>query len=214
VTWEPPAVHPPAHYHVERAVVEVWTDDQLVRLKKHTPPLEFPTVGAIRRIGSFKQLTTGPVDVTAFVDDQVDLAMPAAVDGEPVYESHLHDEHLDRLGREYRSAVFAYRIRAVSADGTVSGPSPAVFTIPSSPQHLFAREDGEICQLKWSANPEQGIAGYRVYRMDGRWDADPVSRLTPDPQTSTTFSDKSILRRGCRCSGTGRFSIVAGVVPA
>jgi len=191
VTWEPPAINPPARYHVERAVVEVWSDDQLVRLKKNTPPLELPTVGAIRRIGAFKQLTTGPIATTSFADDRLDFAMPAAIDEEPVYENNLPDDHLDRLGREYRSTVFAYRIRAVNANGNAGGPSSAVFTIPSSPQNLFAREDGETCQLKWSANREQGIAGYRVYRLDGRWDADPVSRLTPEPQTDTTFSDNT-----------------------
>ena len=191
VTWEPPAINPPARSHVERAVVEVWSDDQLVQLKKNTPPLELPTVGAIRRIGAFKQLTTGPIATTSFADDQLDFAMPAAIDEEPVYENNLPDDHLDRLGREYRSTVFAYRIRAVNANGDAGGPSSAVFTIPSSPQNLFAREDGETCQLKWSANREQGIAGYRVYRLDGRWDADPVSRLTPEPQTDTTFSDNT-----------------------
>jgi hypothetical protein len=72
-----------------------------------------------------------------------------------------------------------------------SGPSPAFFTIPSSPQHVFSREEGSTCQLKWAANPEQKLAGYRVYRMDGRWDKDPVSRLTTEPIASTTYADAS-----------------------
>lgn len=189
VTWNPPPSAPPDGYHVERALVEVWTEDQLVRLKKNTQPLASPMVGAIRRIGAFKQLTTQPIDDTSFVDDQVDLRKPAAIEGKPIYESNLHDDHLDRSGREYRYAVFAYRIRAVNDDGKVSGPSPAIFTIPSSPQHLFSREDGPTCRLKWAANPEQGIAGYRVYRLDGRWGEDPVSRLTAEPQAATTFAD-------------------------
>jgi hypothetical protein len=79
----------------------------------------------------------------------------------------------------------------VSDAQKTSGPSPAFFTIPSPPQHVFGREDGTTCRLKWAANPERRIAGYRVYRLDGRWDKDPVSRLTPDVIADTTRSDPS-----------------------
>jgi hypothetical protein len=94
--------------------------------------------------------------------------------------------------------VFAYRIRAVNAAGLTSGPSPAFFTIPSSPQHLFSREDGTTCRLKWAANPEKSIVGYRVYRMDGRWDRDPVSRLTSDALADTSYADASAANRSRR----------------
>ncbi len=103
----------------------------------------------------------------------------------------------------YRLGVFAYRVRTVDDAGRVSGPSPASFTIPSSPEHLFSREDGETCRLKWTANPEKGIAGYRVYRLDGRWNKDPVSRLTPQPISETTFTDNSAGQR------TRRYYVVA-----
>jgi hypothetical protein len=60
-----------------------------------------------------------------------------------------------------------------TADGrlTISAPragrSPYFLTVPSSPQWPFVREDGEQCHLKWAANPEAGIKGYRVYHMEG-----------------------------------------------
>src|SRR5207253_2074978 len=38
VAWKAPRDETVVGYHVEGAVVEVWTDDQLVREKKHTPP--------------------------------------------------------------------------------------------------------------------------------------------------------------------------------
>jgi hypothetical protein len=203
VAWKPPASAKIAGYHLERAVVEVWTDDQLVRLKKNTPPLVSPVVGAIRRIGAFQRLTTKPVVAASFLDEGVDLGMLKSITGKPVYDSRLHAEHLDRSGRDYRLAVYAYRVRAVDRAGRVSGPSPAAFTIPSSPQHVFSREDGTTCRLKWAANPEQRIAGYRVYRLDGRWSKDPVSRLTTDPQTATTFADKTAGK------GARRYYVVA-----
>jgi hypothetical protein len=190
-TWKPPADAKPAGYHVERAACEVWSDDQLVRLKRNTPPLRVPSVGAIRRIGPFARLTKEPIAVRSLMDDTIDLRRPRPVEGDPVYEENLHAEHLDDSGREYRLAVYAYRVRTVDSSGKMSGPSPAYFTIPSSPQHVFGREDETTCRLKWSANPEKGIVGYRVYRMDGRWNADPVSRLTPEPISQTEFADET-----------------------
>ena len=191
VTWTAPSRTDMNGYHVERAAVEVWSDDQLRRLKQRTAPLAEPVVGAIRRIGSFRRLTSQPLQATAFVDTQLDLSRPEAVEGEPSFDRPLHADHLDEAGREYRRAVFAYRIRAVDRQGQEGGPSPALFTIPSSPQHVFSREEGTTCQLKWSPNPERGIVGYRVYRMDGRYDKEPVSRLTDDPLGPTAFQDES-----------------------
>ena len=181
----------PNGYHVERAVVEVWSDDQLKRLKSRTPPLADAVVGAIRRIGPFQRLTKEPLKTTSFVDTSINMSEPHPIEGEPIFDRQLHAEHLDESGREYRKAVFAYRIRSVDESGKESGPSSAFFTIPSSPQNVFSHEEGTTCRLKWTANPEKGIAGYRVYRLDGRYDKDAVSRLTTEPRTETTFNDES-----------------------
>jgi hypothetical protein len=64
-----------------------------------------------------------------------------------------------------------------------------VLTIPAAPQFVFSREQGTTCNLKWRAEPAERIAGYRVYRMDGRYDKEPVSRLTDKPIATTTFDD-------------------------
>lgn len=189
LAWTAPTDADIAGYHVERAAVEVWSDDQLRRLKERTPPLAEPSVGALRRIGAFEQLTTAPIRATSFVDETLDLRTPPTVTGEPIYERRTDSDQLDPAGRPYRWGVFAYRIRAVNAQGAVSGPSPAFFTLPSSPQQVFSREEGETCHLKWAANPEQGVAGYRVYRMDGRWNRDMVSRLTAEPVSALAFDD-------------------------
>jgi hypothetical protein len=203
LAWQPPPGAVPAGYHVERAVVEVWSEDQLVRLRQNTPPLASPSVGAIRRIGQFQQLTPALIAGTSFVDNEVELTSPHIVDGEPLDERDLHAEHLDHSGRPYAFAVFAYRIRAVGESGQASGPSPTAFTIPSSPQHVFSREDEGACQLRWAANPEQAIKGYRVYRLDGRWNADPVSRLTPDPIAASELTDDAAGRN------TRRYYVIA-----
>jgi hypothetical protein len=189
ITWKAPKGGPVSGYHVERAAVEVWSDDQLRRIKERTAPLAEPVVGAIRRIGPFQRLTRSAIQELAYVDTDVDLAKPQAIDGEPSFDRPLHAEHLDESGRAYRWGVLAYRIRTVGEAGVESGPSPAVLTIPSSPQHVFSHEQEATCNLKWAANPEQGIAGYRVYRMDGRYDKEPVSRLTDEPLAATAFDD-------------------------
>ncbi len=202
LTWKAPAAQI-AGYHIERAVVEVWSDDQLRQLKDNTPPLEQPVVGAIRRIGPFKPITTEPLAETKFLDDTVNLEAPQTVEGAPVEDRQLPNDQLDPTGRPYRWAVYAYRVRAVDESGAISGPSPAFFTIPTSPQHLLSRDDDETCHLKWAANPERGIVGYRVYRIDGRWNKDPVSRLTTEPIAATTFSDPTAGRT------TRRYYVVA-----
>ena len=43
--------------------------------------------------------------------------------------------------------------------------------------------------MKWTANPERGLKGYRVCRLDNRWDKDPISRLTAEPVAVTTFAE-------------------------
>lgn len=187
-----------AGYLVERAPVEVLSEDQLPRLKKQTAPLAEPSVGAIRRIGAFVTLTKEPLKESTFTDTTVDLSQPLPIGGDPIYERKLSLEQLNPSGRPYRYAVYAYRIRVVDKAGATSGPSPPFFTIPSSPQSLYSREDGAACHLKWVVNPEQGLQGYRLYRMDGRFDKDAIPRLTPEPITATSWKDATAGRSARR----------------
>ncbi|UCG46459.1 MAG: fibronectin type III domain-containing protein [Phycisphaerales bacterium] len=189
-------------YHLERAAVEVWTEDQLKRLKSRVRPLPEPSVGAIRRIGPFKRITAEPIAGRSF-EDTVDLAAPVAIEGEALFSKHLYDEHLDPNGKPYAFGVFAYRIIAVNALGVESGPSPYFLTIPSAPRWLAAKEDGATCRLKWAANPEKNLKGYRVYRLDGRWDKDPISRMMDDPIADLQFADPSAGK------GSRRYYVVA-----
>jgi hypothetical protein len=189
-------------YVVERAVVEVWSEDRLTRLKSRTPPLAEPSVGAIRKIGVFRRITSEPVPGSPFIDKGLALSTPAAVEGEPVYERKMGKDHVDPAGKAYRFGVYAYRVRALRS-GVESGASPAVYTIPSIPQCVFSMEEGTTCRLKWAANPEMGIKGYRVYRMDGRFDKEPVSRLTEEPVEGCEFSDPGAGKK------TRRYYVVA-----
>ena len=188
LSWTPPTAGDIAGYYVERADVEVWTEDQLRRLKSRIEPLAEPAVGAIRRIGPFERVSTDLLKGTSF-DDKVDLAKLRPVRGSALLERDLSDEDVDRGGKPYRFAVVAYRIRAVNALGVESGPSPYFLTIPSAPRWVFAQEDGTTCRLKWTANPEKNLRGYHIYRLDWRWDKDPISRLTEEPIDELTFSD-------------------------
>src|SRR5262249_42244463 len=68
LTWKPQAGPDIVGYHVERAPVEVFSEDEVIRLKKDTPPLEEPSVGAIRTIAAFTRLTKEPVKGRAYTD--------------------------------------------------------------------------------------------------------------------------------------------------
>jgi hypothetical protein len=189
LAWEAPPGDDIAGYMIERAPVEVLSEAQLKRLKAQTPPLQEPSVGALRRVGTFTRINSTPITARTLIDTSVDLSKPTAVEGETTYERKFDEEQFDAGETPYRFGVYAYRLRALNALGVTGGASPAVLTIPSSPNFVFAREEGETCQLRWRANPEQGIRGYRVYRMDGRYDKDPITRLNPAPLAETTFAD-------------------------
>lgn len=189
LSWKKSAETSVIGYHIERALVEVATEDQLRRLKRQTDPLTEPSVGAITKVGAFQRLTTAPVKQAAFTDTAVDLSKPQPLSGEALYERKFNAEQFDATGKPYRFAVFAYRVRAVTDRGAESGASAAEFTIPGPVQWLFSKETGATCHLKWAANAEKSLRGYRVYRMNGRYDKDLIPRLTPEPQAATTFSD-------------------------
>jgi hypothetical protein len=192
LAWTPPPGQDVAGYHVERAAVEVFSEDEVQRLKKDTPPLAEPSAGGITAVGKFVRLTKEPVKTAAFTDTTLDLAKPAAVEGEPLYVNRFRPDQLDAKGKPYRYGVYAYRVRAVNALGVEGGASPYALTIPGAPQWLFSREEGEQCHLKWAANPEKGLKGYRVYRMESpriNGPGQPVTRLTADPVAAERYTD-------------------------
>jgi hypothetical protein len=186
VSWKASPEPDVVGYVVEVAEVAVYSDDELTRLKSRTAPLEIPSVGALRLLSPFLRATPDPVKGSSWV---LDAKLPLHVEAKPLYTREFGKEEHDPKGKPYPIDVYAFRVRGVNALGVESGPSAAILTIPSSPQSLFAKEEGTTCHLKWGANPEKGIKGYRVYRMDGRFDKEPVTRLTSDPIPGTTFSD-------------------------
>jgi hypothetical protein len=169
--------------------VEVLSDDECAHLKSKLAPLEPPSAGLVRRIAAFERLTAEPIREPRYADRAIDLSRPARIDGPAIYERHVAAESIAAKGRPYPFAVYAYRVRAVNALKVESGPGAAALTIPSAPRQLFSKEDGEACRLRWQANPEKALRGYRVYRLDGRWDKDPISRLTADPIAALEFAD-------------------------
>lgn len=203
--WKKPTEQDIVGYHVERAGVGAYSTDEVQRIKsryRHTSDL---AVGRIRQIGAFRRLTKRPLAAVSFVDETVDLASAGErTAGQATSDTPLPADEVDSQGRPYRYAIYAYRVVAVNRLGTESGPSPLRFTYPSAVEHVFAKEEGEDqTRLKWQPNPQQGMAGYVVYRHDGRWDTDAIVRLTPEPIRATEFLDE---KAG---SDTRRYEIVA-----
>ncbi|MEX1096676.1 MAG: hypothetical protein WED34_11550 [Planctomycetales bacterium] len=206
LSWKAPAGDDVAGYHVERAIVEPFTEDQIIRTRTDTPPLEEPSVAGFKTVGPFERITREPVKETKIVDQAIDLSRPQSIEGRPLQGSRFSDRQLDAKGKPYRYAVYAYRVRAVNSLGVEGGDSPWFPTIPSSPQFLFSKEEGVDCRLRWEANPEEGIAGYRVYRMDGpkiNGAGQKVPRLTAEPIAEPRYTDTGAGRN------TKRYWIVA-----
>jgi hypothetical protein len=198
VAW--PAVPGAVSYVVERAPVQLLSEDQVRGAKSKTAPLDPPSAASIGRIGAF--VRAGESKGAGWEDRGIDLSKPAEVAGS-VYTRTLHKDYFDPEGKPYARSAFAYRVRAVDALGIEGGPSASVLTIPSAPRGLLCKEDKGTARLKWSASPEKGLKGYRVYRLDGRWDKDPLSRLTPEPIEALEAADAAAGK------GTRRYCVVA-----
>lgn len=181
-----------AGYVVERAPVAVYSNLQASRVAKKYADSSDDAVGAIRAVGEFKTLTDKPTPERSFTDTAIDLSAGQQSVPEPhVAGRPLHRENYNEAGKPYRFATYAYRIRAVNKLGVSSGAGPIVYTWPAAVQNLRAKEEGTTAtRLKWDASPAKGIKGYLVYRHNGRWDKDPIVRLTPEPIAATEFLDE------------------------
>ena len=93
LTWTAPA-EDVSGYHVERAVVDVFSEDQVVRLKKDTRPLPEPSVGAVRRLRS-RRITRDPVRERTFADTAIDLTQPATVEAGPTFTHRFGKDQTD-----------------------------------------------------------------------------------------------------------------------
>jgi hypothetical protein len=155
-------------YNLYRGIVSVKTvkKGEPAAWKDNDPEYAEPQVVKVADITNLKRLNNELLRGTKYADT-VDLTKkgPEAAD--------------------YRFAVYAYVVRAVNKLGIESGPSPYALTIPSEPVSFFCREKGDLAELKWAANPEKGIKGYRVYKLKGTWEIVPA---TEDLVRETTFT--------------------------
>jgi hypothetical protein len=171
VSWNPHPAPDIAGYHVYRGAVKVRSVKKGTpgAWKDNDPEYPEPVAVEVRDIVEIRRLTDQPIAATTF-RDTVELLNKGGGDG------------------EYRYHVHAYIVRAVNRLGTESGPSPYALTIPSEPVNVLNREGaGGIAELKWDANPEKKIAGYRVYKLQGTWE---IVRLTDEPIGETRFTHK------------------------
>jgi len=87
-SWKPSAAPDVVGYEVERAPVEVWSDDQLDRQKSQVAPLDSTSVGAIRRIGPFAKITPAPIRENS-ITDALDLSTPHQLTGPELLDSKV-----------------------------------------------------------------------------------------------------------------------------
>ncbi len=167
ITWRPSTDKEVVGYNIYRGVVTVRTVTRGTpgAWKDNDPAYAEPLPVEVRDITGWEKLNEKVLKEPRF-DDKVDLTKPGPE------------------AKDYRLAVHAYVVRAVNRLETESGPSPYALTIPSAPTEVFCREQGKTAELKWRGNPEKGIAGYHVYKLQGTWK---IVRLTDKPIRATTF---------------------------
>ncbi len=191
-------------YHVERADVAVESTAQAVRIATRYRDASGAAVGRLRAIGPFRRLTAQALTSTHWSDRSPRLDDSARDIADAIWDSPPRPDRFDAKAAPYRWAVYAYRVVAVNRLDVESGPSPLCFTYPAAVEHVFSREeDGGRARLRWRASRGKAIRGYHVYRHDGRWNSDPIVRLTATPIAATEFVDKTA------GDGTRRYEIVA-----
>ena len=168
VSWK---MHPAADvagYNVYRGtcVMRAVTKGTPAPWKDNDPQYDGAIPVEVRDINEIRKLNTGPIAGIEFLDERIALEKAVAKSG------------------EYKYQVFAYIVRAVNRLGVESGPSPYALTIPAEPENVFNRETSGTANLEWAAGFEQGLTGYRVYKLDGVWN---IQCLTPEPIKATRF---------------------------
>jgi hypothetical protein len=180
VTWNTHPAKDLAGYNVYRGRVTVTTNTALAKSWAfNDPPYAEPVVDGVRDITNIQKLNDQPLTSTRFTDGKI----------------NLHDKRPE--SGDYRYAAYAYVVRAVNKLGTESGPSPYALTIPSEPQRVLLRERGRAAEIKWDANPEKGIVGYRIYKY-----GNPMMLVTKELIKEATFTDDS-------AGSHGRYTVVA-----
>jgi hypothetical protein len=170
VRWNKLAAADIAGYDLYRGKVVVRTvsKGEPKPWRDNDPEYPEPMPVEVKDITDIRRLNGKPLQDTTFVD-RVDL--------------REKDERSD-----YKFAVYAYIVKAVNQFGTESGPSPYALTIPSEPTHVLSRANGDTAELKWQANPEKDVAGYRVYKLAGTWN---IVRVSDGLVKATNFMHKS-----------------------
>jgi fibronectin type 3 domain-containing protein len=182
VSWNRHPAEDVAGYNVYRGLVNVRTVQKgtPAAWKDNDPEYAEPMPVEVRDITEIRKLNDRPLTATRWTDP---LVLKKASPGEG----------------EYRFNVYAYIVKAVNKLGTESGPSPYALTLPAEPVNVLCREaGGGVAELKWEPSPEKGIAGYRIYKLQGTWS---IVRVTAEPIKETTFSEKA--------SGQTRYWVVA-----
>ncbi len=161
--WDPAVSRKVAVKTVKKGIGQAWRDND--------PEYPQPLVSNVREVKDLVKLNDAPVTGTTFSDGKVDLLAKGPESG------------------DYSHAVYAYVVRAVNRLGAESGLSPYALTIPSEPTNVLVRnKDGGAWELRWDANPEKGISGYRVYRTVGQQGL--MEPLTPEAVKATRFEGK------------------------
>ena len=183
VRWNAHPAPDVAGYNVYRGTVSARTvlKGKPQAWRDNDPEYDAPRIAGVTDITDLRKLNDVPITDPSY-EDSVDFGAKGPESG------------------DYPWAVYAYIVHAVNRLGTESGPSPYALTIPSEPLNVLCREDGTKAHLKWDANPEKGLHGYHVYRMEGGVFG--IVRVTEKPIEGTAFTHEA-------GSGTTRYWVVA-----
>jgi hypothetical protein len=196
LTWEPLDDANVKGYIVESAPVQVVSAGQKASASQHAPGYRLTNISEKAAIGVFESITPEPISGSQ-LDISVVLSKPTVVDkaswrkipASVITGNSRRGYDFTKPG--YPMGVYAWRVRAVSKQGVVGGPSPYQLSIPNEVEDFYSLEEGKQLRLKWTASPHAGIRGYLVYRLNDRFNTVKERHvlLTPEPIQATEFTD-------------------------
>jgi fibronectin type 3 domain-containing protein len=108
--------------------------------------------------------------------------------------------------------LYVYRVRTVTKTGKEGRPSNAGFaspndtTPPPPPLEVKAAADKHIVHLTWQSQPTPDLAGYYVYRAEGKDNLFRLNSLPLGPDT-TEYTDSGFARLGLYPGQSYRFAV-------
>jgi formylglycine-generating enzyme required for sulfatase activity len=128
-------------------------------------------------------------------DSKVEYGPTNALNSTPVSDAAFTKSHELSLSGLQANTKYFYKVTSTDKSGNASSSSILNFTTPATPDTtppaqptgLIALAGDGLVELSWTANTEQDLAGYNIYRSTGDY-----AQINTTLITTTSYTDNSV----------------------